>query len=310
MKQLYHLCTTAHSEVLLRNIDDVRLMTNFMALSALRNDTMHIADSQMSTHKHEIILSEDPHRYAKAQMISITKAFNSKYGRKGPLFDSKAYILPIYGPRHIQMAMTYVLRQGLHHGQTETAFAYPWSTCNCLFQEERGCTPERPLFSGSNDLRQVLPRNNSYPEQWQADKNGILVRSSFEELTMAENWFGTARAYMYSMLRKSSEEWLQEQQQDTGDEPIITLDRLEEGYSAEEISEMLYFEGNPKYVTKPIKDMELCTLIDNNMLGRYGAHSVYQLSRKQKWAIADELKHDLGITNEKQLSRCLVLNYD
>ena len=164
------------------------------------------------------------------------------------------------------MALNYSLRQGLHHGQSETAFDYPWSTCNQLFIENRGVKSSSAVFSNRSEIRKLLPRNFSdFPDKWQADENGILIRSTFEELSLVENWYGTARNFMYSMLRKTSPEWIAEQDKDEEDGPAVTLDLLEKGYSAEDISTMLACEGNAKFTQKGMSDMEICEIIDKQM---------------------------------------------
>ena len=291
MKTFFHVCLTAHSEVLLRSVEDVALMTNITAVAAHRSGVQMLTDSQMSTHLHETVMCDDVIRFVWSQELSLTKAFNSRHSRRGPLFDGKPYILQIQGPHHMQMALTYSLRQGLHHGQSETAFDYPWSTCNQLFVDERGIRPLQAMYRTRSEVRDFLPKNYSeFPDNWQADSNGILLRKSFEELGLVENWYGTARNYMYSMMRRTSDEWISEQMKDCVDGPAITLDMLEKGYSPEEIATMLSFEGNPKFNSRGFSDMELCSLIDNRMIGRFGVSSVYSLTSKQKESLAYELR--------------------
>ena len=310
MKNFYHICLTAHSEVLLRSEEDVALMTNLSALAAYRSGTEMLTDSQMSTHLHETVLCNDPRRFVWSQQLSITKAFNHRHGRKGKLFDGKPYVIQLQGPRHMQMALNYSLRQGMHHGQSETAFDYPWSTCNQIFQKERGVAVSSAATCRRSDVKEFMPKNADFPDTWQVDSNGILIRNCFEEIALVENWYGTARSYMYAMMRKTSEEWLQEQTRDEIEGPIVTLGLLEKGYSNEEIDAMFSQEGNSKYTQKSLSDMELCKIIDNQMLGRFKKDSVYGLSESQKQSLAAELKFDLGIKSEKQISRCLAMKYD
>ena len=310
MKSLYHICLTAHSEVLTRNLDDVRALTNGIALAAYRSDTEVMTDSVMSTHLHANANSDNTERFVTSFACSQTKSFNTRHSRKGPLFDPGHFVRRLEGPYHIQMALSYGLRQGMHHGVCATPFAYPWSTCNSLFVRERGACEEMPRFHTRNELNQFFPKNADFPDVWEADRNGILLRKSFEQLEMVQNWYGTARAYMYSMLRKTSQEWLDEQRKDNVDSPLITLDLIEKGYSSEDVSKMLLNEGNPKYVKKEMDDMSLCQIIDNEMIGRFGVGSVYQLDSKQKSKLADELRFDVGIRSDSQISRCLVMKYD
>ena len=114
---------------------------------------------------------------------------------------------------------------------------------------------------------------------------------------------------MFAMNRKTSEEWLKEQEKDDLDKPIISLNLLERGYSAEDISQMLQNEGNAKYNHKRKSDMEICKLIDTEILGKYHVKSVYDLDIAQKLRIIDELRYDTKCSNLQQLARCVALKY-
>ena len=309
MKTFHHICLTAHDEVLLRSVEDVAMVTNLTALAAYRTETEVLVDSQMSTHQHDMVLTEYPARFGQSLGISVTKAFNASHGRKGELFDGSPFILEIRGVQHMQMALNYTLRQGLHHGQSETAFSYPWSTCGSLFAKDRGGAVPLAKYTSRSDVRRFLPKNADFPDQWQADENGILLRSSFEQLALVENWYGTARNYSYAMMRRTSEEWLAEQDKDPESCARVTLGMLERGYTPDEVASMLSNECNAKFARREMSDMELCTLIDNEMIGRYGVSSVYALNSRQKHSLAEELRHDVGIRSEKQISRCLVMKY-
>ena len=310
MKELYHICLTAHSEVLLRDIDDVRMMTNLSALSAWRTDTDILTDSIMSTHMHFTIMSQDPYKFIRNQRFSIAKAFNYKYNRKGGLFDPDPFALKITGPHHTQMELNYSLRQGMHHGITETPFSYPWSTCNHLFVSERGAEPEKPVFRTRAEVQSCLSKNTDFPDEWQADANGIILRPTFEQLKLVETWYGTARSYIFSMIRRTTDEWLAEQEKDANESPIITLESLERGYSKEDVANMLSNERSPKYIQRGPSDMEICSTIDHQLLGRFGKTSVYELSLKGKERIARELLSSPHINSAAQVSRCLAMKYD
>jgi len=309
MKKFYHICITAHSEVLLRNIDDVRLFTNTMAHCAWRNHVELLTDSIMSTHLHETVLCEDPFRFVWSQLLSFTKAFNHRHGRSGSLFDSHPFIQQLVGPRHTNMAICYSLRQGFHHGISETAFEYPWSTCNYLFPKERGASSPSPLYCDTNSIRKLICKNAETPDGWTADENGILLRNSFEQLNYVENWFSTAKSYIYSMVRKTSEEWVNDQKKDETNEKTVTLQYLEKGYSDDDIKMMLANEGNSKFINKRMSDFELCSIIDNDLIRKYKKNSIYSLPVDTRKKIGEILYHDLNVKSAQQVSRCLALKY-
>ena len=309
MNKLYHLCLTAHDEVLIRNEEDARQIINLSALASYRTGTVIMTDAEMSTHLHQNICTTKPDEYCFSLLDSVTKVFNKRHHRAGRLFDKNAFILQLEGPNHIQMSLCYGLRQGVHHGTSQTAFEYQWCNANAIFAQERGVPAEKPFLSGAGQLRELFPKGVEIPDSWAVGRDGVLLRRCFEDIKLVETWFGTARSYMFAMNRKTSEEWLKEQEKDGLDKPIISLDLLERGYTAEDISQMLQNEGNAKYNHKRKSDMEICKLIDTEMLGKYHVQSVYELDVAQKLRIIDELRYDTKCSNLQQLARCVALKY-
>ena len=57
---------------------------------------------------------------------------------------------------------------------------------------------------------------------------------------------------------------------------------------------------------KKISDIELCTRLDALARDKYGRHSVYQLTGREKQQIAYDLYHNWYV-NEKQIRRCLAM---
>ena len=80
---------------------------------------------------------------------------------------------------------------------------------------------------------------------------------------------------------------------------------VERGVDLHETSKMLSFEGG-KADYKKCTDIELCTELDTLARTRYGRHSVYELSLKEKEAIAEYL-YKIRRLSESQIRRCLVL---
>lgn len=107
------------------------------------------------------------------------------------------------------------------------------------------------------------------------------------------------------MSRKSSEEWEKEQAKDGVDILPINIRSIEHSASPQEIERMLIFE-NGKADYRKITDIELCTQLDMLARNKYGRHSVYQLSQKEKQEIAEDIYRRLHIS-EAQIRRCLVL---
>ena len=55
-----------------------------------------------------------------------------------------------------------------------------------------------------------------------------------------------------------------------------------------------------------MNDMDVCSLVDKDILGRYKGKSIYQVNDKRRCQIALELIHDCHI-NAIQASRCVAI---
>lgn len=305
MKDIYHVCLTAHNEVLIRDFEDARNFTNLMALSAFRCGGSILADALMSNHAHFILLIEKPWDFAVSMKISMTKHFNHAHSRNGKLFDKKVFIRKLEGTKHIMMAMNYCLRNGLHHGQSETAFAYPYGSCNSLFAGARGIGFQK-LITNRNEINSYLPKNAEFPDSFAMKSDGTLDRSSFEEIRMAESWYGTPNSFIYNMNRRTTEEWIKEQESDDNKCEPITLNIIEKGVNFETEAEMLKNEGGARSSSVLHTDQEICNLIDCNIIHRYRRASIYQLDYKQRSEIAAELIGDLRV-RAVQAARCTAI---
>lgn len=302
MKNLYHVCITAHNEVLGRNPDDMRAFTNLMALSSYHSDTQIVADSLMSNHAHFVVMSDKPEYFALLLRLSLTKHFNHAHSRTGRLLDKKVFVSKLEGTKHTQMAINYVLRNGLHHGQSETAFAYPYSSCNSLFMTARGLELPK-LITDRAEIRTYFPKNAVIPDSLAVDSQGFAARGTFEELRMAESWYGTPNSYIYNMNRRTTEEWINEQKSDEVQTDPVTLTVIENGVNADSEADMLKNEGGGRTSVYNKTDMAVCMLVDNEMLCRYHTDSIYRLSAEIRREIAVELIEDCRV-GAVQAARC------
>lgn len=71
------------------------------------------------------------------------------------------------------------------------------------------------------------------------------------------------------------------------------------------VEKMIVFESGKADYQK-ISDMDLCVELDNLARMRYGKHSVYQLSLKEKQEIAEKVYRAYRISGSR-ICRCLVL---
>lgn len=85
----------------------------------------------------------------------------------------------------------------------------------------------------------------------------------------------------------------------------INLASIEGGVLIHRQEQMLVYEsGKADY--RRISDMELCTELDALAQNRYGRHSVYQMTLKEKEDVAEYL-YRVRHLNESQIRRCLVM---
>ena len=143
MKESYHICFTSHDEVLFRDEEDHGVFVNLMALRAFSSEAEILADAEMSTHFHSVVFAENPMLFASALRMSYTKYFNQKYDRKGRMGQKYTFSQKIDGFYHLMVALSYVLRNGLHHGAAPTALGYAYCSVRELFAKEIGLFSEK-----------------------------------------------------------------------------------------------------------------------------------------------------------------------
>lgn len=308
MKQLYHFCITSHNEVLFRDDEDIRNITNILALEAYSCQIELWSDAIMSTHLHGIAFADERRILLFCQRLKmrITKFHRNRHLGRGPLFDPGNFLLPLNGNNHILAAVSYVLRNGLHHAQSATPFSYPHCSANYLFRHDLGKDPIVPSITSRTDIARLLPRRSEFPDNYTMDRDGFLQRSSFENLTMVEHYFRSPRCFDYYMSRLSGEEWQREQQEDSTSETPVTLDLLEPAQPYEPIARMLASERGRNYSPTRMSDQDFCQLIDKEYVPGYSVNSVYQLSREQRISVGQDIVRRLHAA-PGQIQRCLAL---
>lgn len=308
MKRLHHFCITCHDEVLFRDSEDIRSITNILALECFACQVELWADAIMSTHLHGIGFAEEERMIILCQRLKmrITKYHRNRHHGSGPLFDPTQFLLPLDGNNHILAAISYVLRNGLHHGQSATPFSYPHCTANHLFRQDLGKEPFVSAVTSRVDIARYLPRRSEFPDHFAMDRSGMLLRSSFENLQMVEHYYRTPRCFDYYMSRLSGEEWQREQQQDPTSDKPITLELLEPTNEHESLARLLAGEKGHNYFASRLSDQDVCKMIDGEYVPGYHQESVYQLTREQRTRIGDDLVRRLRIA-PAQARRCLAL---
>ena len=311
MLKTYHLCYTSHKEVMYRNEEDMNRSFNCLCSALKRTGSRCLAENDIPNHHHGCYETESPGEFIQIKRQAYTHYFNEKYGRKGPLGDPGYFEMELDGLQHKLTAISYTIRQGVHHGITSTPFEWPFCSANAYFRKELGKLYVPDVLLTPAQIRAALPRRARFDPSWKMGVDGVFLRETVIETDVVENLYATPRAFNYLVTRPSGEDWSQEQDADGNGLPPITLESFEElvlqrAVSREQtITEMLRNEKN-RGTTLGLNDLQLCEMIDNQYVPQYHAMSVYQLSSRHKNNIASEL-YRRRLAGEAQIRRCLVM---
>lgn len=303
MKKTYHLCLSAGDEIMFRDLKDYNRGFNCFALALYKSNSTGLVESFMSNHFHLMIQTEDPKEFMYNMRQPYSKYFNRKYCRTGRLGEKHHFQLEINGLHHHLAAMSYTLRNALHHGIVPIPYAYPHSSVNAIFRKEMGKTSEEILLPQKSYYR-YIGRRAEYPSSYKMNKNGLFLRESVLDLAQVENMFVTPRSFDYYMGRKTNEDWEKEQSKDNLQIPPLRLEDIEAGSRMQTLETMIINE-NGKGNYRKMSDIDLCTEIDRFILPEFEKDSIYLLSNHEKRKIAELLYRKYHI-NETQIRRCLV----
>lgn len=305
MKKTYHLCLSAGDEVMFRDLEDYNRGFNSFAIALYKTNSTGLVESFMSTHMHLLIQTDSPKDFMMCFRMFYTMYFNKKYDHYGRLGEKRHFTMEVVGYHHILAAMSYILRNALHHGVAPIPYAYPHCSANAIFMQEMGKRPEENLLPQKSYYK-YLGRKAEYPDSYKMNRNGVFLRESVLDIPQVENLFVTPRMFNFYMSRKSSEEWETEQNKDQNNSPLINIQSIESGVNTESIEKLLLFE-NGKADYRKLSDIDLCMEIDRNILPKYGKTSIYKLSSEEKRHIANHI-HKTHHLNDAQICRCLAIS--
>ena len=304
MKKTYHLCLSAGNEIMFRNLEDYYRGFNCFAIALYKTNSTGLVESFMSTHMHLLVQTASPKDFMMCFRMLYTMYFNKKYGRSGRLGENLHFTMEVVGYHHMLAAMSYILRNALHHGVAPIPYAYPHCSANAIFMSEMGKRPEENLLPQKSYYK-YLGRTAEYPDSYKMNKSGVFLRESVLDIPQVENLYVTPRMFNFYMSRKSSEEWEAEQSKDQNNSQLINIQSIERGVNTDPLEKLLLFE-NGKADYRKLSDIDLCTEIDRNILPKYEKASVYHLSSEEKKHIANHLYNSLHI-NTAQIRRCLAM---
>lgn len=310
MLKTYHLCFTSHKEVMYRNEEDMKRAFNCLCSALYRTGSRCLAENDLPNHHHGCYETECPGDLVQIRRQSYTRYFNEKYDRKGPLGDKGYFAAEIQGLRHKLTAISYTLRNTVHHGFTSTPFEWPFCSANAYFRKELGKMYVPALLLTPYQIEAALPRRAQFNPEWKMGVEGVFLRESVIETAVVENLYATPKAFNYFLTRLSGEDWSKEQEADGDGFPPITLENFEalvlqrESSRSLTVADMLRNE-KARSASLRFNDLQLCELIDQQYVPRYQARSVYQLSTREKNGIASEIFRR-RLAGEAQIRRCLV----
>lgn len=310
MYKTYHLCFTSHQEVMYRNAEDMNRSFNALCSALYKTGSRCLVECDLPNHHHGCYETECPAELVQIKRQAYGHYFNEKYDRKGPLGDSGYFLLELKGIRHLLAALSYNIKNAVHHGITSTPFEWPYCSANALFRKELGKLYVPDVLLTPEQIERALPRRAAFDTRWKMGVEGVFLRESVIETSLVENLFATPQAFNYLVTRKSGEDWYKEQAADNNGLPPITLESFEVRmlqYSSDRgrsIADMLRNE-QARHATARMNDLQVCELIDKKYVTKYRSYSVYHLTESQKNTIANELYHQYRLS-PAQIRRCLV----
>lgn len=306
MKKTYHVCLSAGDEIMFRDLEDYNRGFNCFALALHKTGSTGLVEAFMATHTHQVIQTSDPKEFMWHFRQPYSMYFNNKYQRDGRLGENQHFTLEVVGHHHKLAAMSYTLRNAVHHGVVSIPYAYPHCSANAIFRSEMGKFHKEDLLLECHYSKHI-GRRAEYPDSYKMSESGVFLRETVLDIPQVEDLFISPRAFNYYMTRRSSEEWKEEQRKDGDGNLPVTLTEIENGIRLHSIDRMVSFEaGKADY--RKVSDIDLCTELDKLANERYGRHSVYQLTEREKQLIALEL-HRTRHLSEAQIRRCLAMFY-
>ena len=306
MKESYSICFTSHDEVMFRDEADHGMFINIMAIESYKTQSEILSDAEMSNHVHMNAFTRQPTLFAGRTRMAYTKYFNGKYGRKGRMGEKGTYALRVSGFNHQVVLNNYIFRNGLHHCAAATAFGYPFSSIHEMFAADLGRELPPAVYTKRSDIASFLPRFADFPDSYAMDGNGVFLRRSFMEIRQVEMFYSSPRNFLYQMNRLTDRTWEEDQMKDGTGKPI-TLADVEPGLDEKTVAQLLNNEYGRNYNPSRMQDLDVCRLIDRDILPGYGVTSIYCLSDTQKKRIARTLKEEFHLP-DRQIQRCLVLS--
>ena len=201
--EFYQICYASHQEVLFRSEADMNTAFNSLCSALYKTGSRCLAETFMSNHHHGCYDTKCPGELMRISRDSYTRYFNEKYERRGMLGEKGIYYVVVEGLRHLLAALTYTLRNCVHHGVEASPFAYPYSSINAYFRKELGKASSDSILLTPAQIRATLPRRAVFDPSWKMGPEGVFLRESVVAVSIVEAAYATPQAFNYMMGRKS-----------------------------------------------------------------------------------------------------------
>lgn len=277
-----------------RSEADLIMGFNCLALAVIETESRLLGEGFMTTHNHKLVQTEAPAELVRRDRYAYSRYFNAKYSRKGGLGERECFSLEVVGTCHLQTALSYVLRQGLHHGLSATPFGYPHCSANSFFRRELG-KEHRPSLLPANSQYKYLPHGKKMPDGYRMTEQGLILREDVLDTVLVEQLYITPRNYLFQMNRFTDEKIVQEQMQENDSTPV-TLDAIESGVNGFDLKAALVAEGG-RVNNSVMTDLELCRIIDDvylpHFLQRGVKGTIYALPQSRRADLGNALWEDV-----------------
>ena len=317
MRKLTHISFSSHDEVLFRSEEDINYAFNCFALACLETGSRPLADGEMTTHVHFGLFTDDPKEVFYKFRYPYSRYFNSKYKRTGRLGERHPFCLEVEGLHHTTALLSYIYRQALHHGLSDSPFGYKHNSVNVIFKDILG-KPTTPDILKRSHMKVFLPRfRGEIPDRYRMDKNGLLLREDVIDTSYVEELYISPRNFLYQMNRLSSDQWKNEQMEDKNGLPPVSLEDVEPACYRPAMSQLILNESGRNFRNR-ITDLELCGIIDNFYLPDLKKHSIYEMSESERKMLGNRIFSDMksgafpklpgktGLPDISQIRRCAV----
>lgn len=304
---LFHICFANHSEVLFRKEVDYIAFINIIATEADKQDVAVRVFACMSDHVHLAVAAKNIDLFTSNIIYRYSKYFNHAYCRKGTLIKEDIYARCVFGRYHELAVYSYIIRNPRHHDVCESSLGYAYSSGKYYFDAAFG--RERPQMFVPRS-KAILSHRVDFPKTWRVLPSGMINPYDWLDIRNVEYDYGTFKNFSYNIShRKSNEDWVREQQEDTKrpnagtDMDEVTLEYIEPFFRSDikqmKDTEVFSFKENGR------SDLQVCSIIDNCIIRRFDVRSVYELTDEQKLLCRRILKREYSVFNELQISRCV-----